>query len=162
MSLAAWVAEFRTLHDKAKAGKLLPGEKRAYETQRAELARAMVSAQRLTLKEGETPREALRVARALQIDLDLEAGKQRTITVDLSIGGFAVLLGVPPKPHEKVGFALKIPGAENPLTGRALFVDSKKQPSNFRVSFHFQDMSAEDRDKVEMVVIDSALDKLAL
>ena len=82
--------------------------------------------------------------------------------IRVALGGFAVLLGAPPKPNERVGFTLKLPGSDNPLLGRALFVDSRKQPSNFRISFTFEGMSAEDRERVEVVVIDSALEKLAL
>ncbi len=66
MSLADWLAEFRGLHQRAASDQLSPPEWVAYRQGREELARALLAAQRLSLKPGETPRQALRVARALQ------------------------------------------------------------------------------------------------
>jgi len=77
MNLGAWLATFRDLHERAKAGKLSQKEAVEYRMAREELARAMLAAHRLSLKPGETPRAALRVARALQVDLDWTVGGTR-------------------------------------------------------------------------------------
>ncbi len=48
----------------------------------------LVQAQLLTRKPEESAREALRVARAVQVDLELNSGKQRVVTLDICIAGF--------------------------------------------------------------------------
>ena len=88
-SLSDWISAFRELHERARRGALTAAEQAAYRTGRDELARALLAAQRLTLKTGETPRQALRVARALQLELDLPTERQRSVTIDVSTGGFS-------------------------------------------------------------------------
>src|SRR5512140_3641701 len=95
-TLSEWLRSFRELHERARKGQLGKAEEPAYRAGRDELARALLSAQRLTVKPGETPRQALRVARALQVDLDLLTSSARAITVDLSTGGFSCLLAKSP------------------------------------------------------------------
>ena len=112
VSLSEWMKAFRELHERARSGKLSPAEADGYRAARDELARALLSAQRLTVKPGETPRQSLRVARALQIDLDLLTSNTRAITIDLCTGGFACLLAKAPPLGEEFGFSLRLPGAE--------------------------------------------------
>ena len=94
--LTQWLLGFRQLHEKARRGQLSEGEQLAYRAGRDELARALLAAQRLTLRPGETPRRALRVARALQVDLDLVTSRERAVTIDLSTGAFASRHEKPP------------------------------------------------------------------
>ncbi len=108
--LADWLRSFRDLHERARDGSLLPGEESTYHASRDELARAMLAAQKLALKPGETARRSLRVARALQLDLQIGGVHQRTVTLDLSTGGFATLLARPPLLGEVVGVTLRLPG----------------------------------------------------
>src|SRR5512142_296335 len=122
--LAQWLLEFRQLHEKARRGQLSERERASYRSGRDELARALLAAQRLTLRPGETPRRALRVARALQVDLDLVTSRERAVTIELSTGG------------DEVGFSLRLP-ASGPLAGRARVTDAKALPGNVRVSFQF-------------------------
>jgi hypothetical protein len=79
-SLTEWLLGFRTLHEKARRGQLRDADAVRYRAGRDELARALLTAQCLQLKSGETPRRAMRVARALQVDLDLPAGRHRAGT----------------------------------------------------------------------------------
>ena len=83
-SLTEWLIAFRALHEKARRGQLRDGDAVRYRAGRDELARALLTAQRLQLKPGETPRRAMRVARALQVDLDLGTGHVRALTNDIS------------------------------------------------------------------------------
>src|SRR5271170_942022 len=110
MDLMAWISTFTKLHEKARKKELDAEDLKTYHTGREELARAIVVAQRLTLKEGETPRQARRVARAVQIDLDLSCGRVRALTMDISKGGFSTIIEKAPGPTERVGFTLKVPG----------------------------------------------------
>ncbi len=155
-SLAEWIRGFRDLHERARAGSLSEAEAGIYRAARDELARALLSAQRLTVKPGETPRQSLRVARALQVDLDLLTSNARAITVDLSVGGFACLLAKAPPTGDEFRFSLRLPGAA-PLSGRVRVADLRPQQGNVRVSFQFSGMPAEDRERVEMFVFDTVL-----
>ncbi len=116
--LAQWLLEFRQLHEKARRGQLSGRELQLYRSGRDELARALLAAQRLTLRPGETPRRALRVARALQVDLDFATSRERAVTIDLSTGGFSCLLAKAPPVGDEAGFSLRLP-ASDALAGRA-------------------------------------------
>ncbi len=159
LSLAEWLKNFRAMHERARAGTLSKPEWEAYRAARDELARALLQAQRLTVKPGETPRQSLRVARALQVDLDLITSNVRAITIDLSIGGFACLIAKAPPAGDEYSFALRIPAAE-PLAGKVRVVDVKPQQGNVRVSFAFSGLSPEDRERVELFVFDTVLSQM--
>ncbi len=160
LSLADWMKGFRDLHERARAGTLPDDDLQTYRAARDELARALLSAQRLTVKPGETPRAALRVARALQVDLDMLTSKARAITIDLCTGGFACLLAKAPPAGDEVAFALRLPGSET-LSGKVRVADIKPQQGNVRVSFQFSGLSAEDREQVEMFVFDTVLAQIS-
>jgi len=157
--LAEWLRTFRDLHEKARRGQLSPREEPIYRAGRDELARALLAAQRLNCKPGETPRQALRVARALQVDLDLATARQRAITIDLSTGGFSALLAKAPPLGDEIGYTLRIPGAEA-LAGRARIADVKAQTGNVRVSFQLLNLSESDRERLELFIFDTVLAQL--
>ena len=160
MRLANWLAAFRELHERASTDELSPQEWSTYRAGREELARALVAAQRLTLKPGETPREALRVARALQVDLEWPKGEVRALTIDLSVGGFATLLAKAPAMSDDVKYVLKLPGGAE-LEGVARVVDVRVQPANVRVALAFNDLAEPDRDCLDLVMFDTVLQQLA-
>jgi hypothetical protein len=159
-SLSLWMRNFRAQHEKARTGKLTAQELDAYRTARDELARALLVVQRLTVKPGETPRQSLRVARALQVDLDLITSKARAITIDISTGGFACLLAKAPAAGDECGYSLRIPGSEQ-LAGKVRAADIKPMQGNVRVSFQFVGLTAEERERLEMFVYDAVLSLMA-
>ncbi len=158
--LAQWLLEFRQLHEKARRGQLSQRELQVYRSGRDELARALLAGQRLTLRPGEAPRRALRVARALQVDLDLVASRERAVTIDLSSGGFSCLLAKAPPMGEEVGFSLRLP-ASDPLAGRARVTDVKVLPGNVRVSFRFAGQAEAEKERLELFVFDTLLAQLS-
>jgi hypothetical protein len=158
--LAQWLLEFRQLHEKARRGQLSERELQLYRNGRDELARALLAAQRLTLRPGETPRRALRVGRALQVDLDLVTSRERAVTIDLSTGGFSCLLAKGPPVGDEVGFSLRLPAAE-PLAGRARVTDVRVLPGNVRVSFQFVGQAEADKERLELFVFDTVLAQLS-
>lgn len=157
--LADWIAAFRELHERARRGALTPGEQASYRSGRDELARALLAAQRLTLKSGETPRQALRVARALQLELDLPTSRQRAVTIDLSTGGFSALLDRSPPVGDDMGVSLRLPAAA-PVVCRARVTDVRPQAGHVRVAARFEGMPAEDRERLELFVFDTVLAQL--
>ncbi len=158
--LAQWLLEFRQLHEKARRGHLSERELQLYRGGRDELARALLAAQRLTLRPGETPRRALRVARALQVDLDLATSRERAVTIDLSTGGFSCLLAKAPPVGDEAGFSLRLP-ASDPLAGRARVTDAKARPGTVRVAFQFVNQSDAEKERIELFVFDTVLAQLA-
>jgi hypothetical protein len=159
-SLGDWLLGFRQLHEKARRGQLREAELASYRRGRHELAHALLAAHRLQLKEHETPRRALRVARALQVDLDLGTSRERAITLDVSSGGFSCLLGKARPLGEELGFSLRIPAAEA-LAGRARVHDVKVLQGHARVSFVFAGLSDADKERLELFVFDTVLAHLA-
>jgi hypothetical protein len=158
--LTQWLLEFRKLHEKARRGQLSERELQVYRGGREELARALLAAQRLTLRPGETPRRALRVGRALQVDIDLVTSRERAVTIDLSTGGFSCLLAKGPPVGDEVGFSLRLP-ASDPLAGRARVTDVRVLPGNVRVSFQFVNQEDADRERLELFVFDTVLAQLS-
>ncbi len=157
MSLKEWVAQLRELHAKAQSGKISKDERTAYEAGRDQLSRAMLSSQQLTLKPGETARRMLRVARALQMDLDLPSGPLRTPTVDLSVGGFAAHVPSVGLPTEPIKFKMRMPSG-NPVEGMARPLDARAGAGGTtRVSFVFEGIEEADRERIETTVFESAL-----
>ena len=160
MDLAEWLRAFRALHERAKRGDLSTDEHSAYVAGRDELARALVAAQRLTVTPGSTPREVLRVARALQVDLDTPLDHLRVMTLTLSVGGFSALLAKPPRPDEEMECILRVPGGER-IETTARSVGTKPQAGSVNVSFAFGKLADADRERLEMLVFDTALQQLA-
>ena len=159
MDLNAFITVFSDLHEKARRKALDGAQLKIYHDGREALARAMVAAQRLTLKEGQTPREAMRVARAVQIDLDLARGRIQAVTLDISRTGFSALLEKAPPPTETPGFTLRIPGIIDPVVGRCKPVDISKLQGHVRAGFAFQNLSERDLDKIEMMLFDSVIEQ---
>lgn len=155
-SLTEWLLGFRQLHERARRGRLSDADLARYRTGRDELARALLAAQKLQLRSGEVPRRALRVARALQVDLDFPTSAVRAVTSDISTGGFSCLLAKAPSLGEEARFALRMP-ASQPLTGAARVQDVKPNQGNVRVSLAFLSLSDDDRERVEMFVFDTVL-----
>jgi hypothetical protein len=160
MSLADWLRAFRALHEKAKKGELSGTQAEEYRAGCDELSRALIAAQRLTLRPGEVPRRALRVALALQVTLETKVSSVRGMTNDVSVAGFSVLLGKAPAPQEELTATLRIPGAE-PLVAAVVPGDVKPQPGSVRAAFLFQRLPDPARQRLEVLVIDTALSQLA-
>ncbi len=156
MSLFEWLAAFRQLHERARRGPLSPRDQALYRAGRDELARAMLAAQHLTLRPGETARRALRVARALQVDLDFALSHERTVTLDVCVGGFSCLLAKAPSLGEEVKFQLRMPAAE-PLSGTARVNDVKPHAGNVRVAFTFAGLDEALKERLERFVFDAVL-----
>lgn len=159
MSLGDWLKGFRALHERARKGSLSPAELATYRAGRDELARALLAAQRLTVKAGEVARKQLRASRALQVDIDFGKEKVKAMTLDVSAGGFGAILARPPVPGDLVKVSLRLP-AQEPVAGPARVVDVKVLPGNSRAAFAFQGLSPEDAERLESFVFDVVLEQL--
>lgn len=162
MSTADWFKDFRNMHDKAKRKVLTPPEKRLYQAAKEQFAKAMCAAQGLTLKPGETARLNMRISQVMPVELSLAREMVKAATMDISLGGFSSTLAVFPEANELVGYIIKLPGGVEPLVGRAQAVSMVRKPGNARVSFAFQGLSEADSERLELVLFDSALSRVAV
>ena len=160
MGLAEWLRMFRSLHERALKGELEGNEAADYRSGCDELARALIAAQKLGLRPGEAPRHVLRVARALQVDLAAKSGSFRAMTIDVSVAGFSILLGKIP-PSEEHTATLRVPGSSTPIVATVRPGEAKQQPGNVRIAFLFKALPDAERQRLEMLVIDTALSQLA-
>ncbi len=156
MDLAEWLRAFRALHEKARGGALTPDESAAYLAGRDELASALISAQRLLVDASDPPRKALRVALALQVDLESSTSWVRAVTSTVSVGGFSALLAKAPAPGERLNCFIRIPGGER-IAGKVVPGAVKPQAENVSASFVFTQLRDSDRERLEFVVFDTAL-----
>src|SRR5260370_7035513 len=143
-SLVDWVVVFRALHDDARKGKLDPQGMARYEHERESLAKALLVANLLQVKPGQTARQTLRVVRVLPVELMLGTRRQQVTTLDLGLGGFAVLLKKPPRVLERIEFALNLGDAGAPVRGEARVVSVQRKGGPYRVAFAFEELSTAD------------------
>jgi hypothetical protein len=160
MSFSDWIRQFRALHAEAVKGSLSPEELGTYRAACDEFARALMGAQRVTLKPGEVPRHALRVARAVQVALESPVTQLRVSTIDLGVGGFSATLAKAPKVGEEMAATMKLPGGD-PLETSVVVLDLKPAPGSVRVSFGFKKLGDASKARLETLVIESALAQIA-
>jgi hypothetical protein len=160
MSIADWLRVFRTLHERAKAGALSSEDAEVYRGGCDELARALMAAQRATPRPNEAPRHALRVARALQVDLETPLSHVRAMTVDLGATGFSAILAKAPRAGEELSATLKVPGG-TPIVATVVAAEARQQTGSVRVAFTFRKLPDAERAVLETLVIDTALSQIA-
>lgn len=159
MDLAKWLADFRVLHQKARKNSLTAHELDQYMADRNELARAILSSQKMSLQAGQLPRQALRASRVLPIEIEVHGRMRPFLTMEISSGGFSAILPDVPPAERSVPFTLKLPGGE-PVTGEATCVQATPQPGRCRCSFRFDTVGASDRERIEMLVFDVLLEHI--
>jgi hypothetical protein len=160
MDLGEWLREFRVLHDRARRWDLAGDDRSAYLGARDELARALMAAQRLPVSPGSTPRQALSVARGLQVDLDTPLENHRVMTLTISASGFSALLAKAPRSDDAMKCSIRLPGGER-IETTAKPVGTKQRVGSATVSFAFGTMAEGDRERIEMIVFDSAREQLS-
>jgi len=156
MSLTKWLESFRALHERARRGDLGAAEHEEYRAGREALARAMVSAQGLTRRPDQSPREALRVARVLQVSLESRVRLERLATSELSVGGFSARMARAPAPDEELTATLRLPGGD-PLVAAVRIAGVKPQPGFVHVSFSFVRLDGAAAERLEQAIFDVVL-----
>ena len=155
MRLREWIETFRFLHEKARARRLAEGEIAAYHELREEFATLLLAAQCLTVAPGQTARTALRAVRPLPLELTLPSGILRAATLDISAGGFSTFVPVSMRGGEHVSFTLGL--TTGSVRGRARVVNVSDEGSAWRISFALEGVAAEDSERMETEVLDTAL-----
>jgi hypothetical protein len=156
-SLADWVTDFRALHEEARRGKLGAKDLARYYQDREVLAKALLIAQRLSIKPGKTPRQTLRVALSLPVEVVGGSRHEQATTLDLGVGGFAALLPKPMSVLERYGFVLTLKNAGGTVSGRARVVNLQRKGRPYRIAFAFEDLEHADSERISLEVFDAAL-----
>jgi len=156
VDLGQWLTAFKVLHEKARRGALAGAEAEDYRDRRREMERALLAAQDLTRPPGQEQRRSLRVARAIQVELDGRAGKERLTTFDISMGGFSAAMASAPVLGERLGATIRLPGVE-PLVVQAKVVGARAQSGYVRVSFSFVDLEGAAAERLKLAIVDMVL-----
>jgi hypothetical protein len=158
MLAQADVARFRDLHERHKHEQLELDEVAAYESLREAFAAAFVRANRVSIRPGQTFRQAVRAACAIQLELTVEGRAHRTITLELSVQGFAALVGGVCELDAPCAFNLRIRPHELRGTGRVRACERYGSGNmSYRVLVAFDPLSKADADRIEGAVFDAAL-----
>jgi hypothetical protein len=155
------VARLRDLHQRRKHEELARDELTTYEALRDAFAAAFVRAHRVSVRPGQTSRQAVRAACAIQLDVTAGGRAHKTITLELSAQGFAALVGVFVDPDAPCEFALRIRPSVLRGTGRVLACARYGSGNkSYRILVAFDPMNASDVERIEGVVLDAALASL--
>ncbi len=159
-SLGEWLMAFRKLHAKASKAQLSASDGVSYYRGRNELAKLLFGLQQLLLHSGQVPRQWIRIAHPVPVEVGFANVRIQGLTIDLSLGGFGTLLTKEPTLNELVRFTLKLPGAA-PLEGQARVVEVKASDVGYRTAFTFQALPEPDRERLELFIFDIVLARVA-
>ena len=161
MLAQADVARLRDLHQRRKHEELELDEIAAYESLRDAFAAAFVRAHRVSLRPGQTYRQAVRAACAVQVELTAEGRAHKTITLELSPQGFGALVGVFIDFDAPCTFALRIRPSMIQGTGKVITCERYGSGNlSYRVLVAFNPLSPSDVERIECAVLDAALASL--
>jgi curved DNA-binding protein CbpA len=162
-SMGQTLAQLRGLHEKRKQDALTASDRELYDYLRDDFAKTFLIAQRLTLKPGQAYRQALRVSCSLKVKIMLPKGTEEGLTVDLSSGGLAALIGKDLEVGTRCEFFLHVP--KSPIRGTGQVVASARNrmgSSLMRVSLSFDVLDAKTSERLDILVLDAALAAMKL
>jgi PilZ domain-containing protein len=159
VSLAGWLAGVLALQAAARAGALDAGGLRRYRAARDDLLQVLLLGQLVMHEYGHPARQSVRMVTALQIDLCAPGIKIRASTLDISMGGFSVLLGMVPVEGGELTFSIRLPGTE-PVKGTARVVAAVPRAGDMRVSFAFAGLALDGREQLNSFIFDTILNQL--
>ncbi len=157
VTLPERVRALAAMHQRAKLGLLEGTELEAYRAERGDLVRLLLARQ--TAASGQARRRSLRVACAVEASLAFDEHAARGTTLDISTGGFAVLLENMPHVGSEGRVAIRVPGGK-PVQGGARVVHVQEDAHRFRVGLEFLALSASDAERLDLFVFDALLDLL--
>jgi hypothetical protein len=152
--LKHWLSEFCAWHEQYRKGELPAEVLEQYQQARADLGETLVLAQRLEIRAGGA-RQALRVARAIPVELDLRSGKTMALTQDISVSGLSALVGDAPPVGTQLAFRMKLGRDVAVISGRCRVVAAIPVPGSVRKAVTFEEISDDARLRIENLVIDA-------
>jgi c-di-GMP-binding flagellar brake protein YcgR len=159
MGLREALRGFLKQHAQAKKGDLPDKDLSAYRDELEELVHALLAAQQAALEPGQKARSTVRVSQPVDVQLTFDGEKLATQTLNLSTGGFAIVLDEPPRIGTEVDVKLSLPG-EEALLLHARAANARRSGDRARVGFQFRPMSDADADRLATLVFDAVLGHL--
>ena len=119
------------------------------------------SCEQVALPAGHAARRSLRVARALQVDLERNGERERAPALDVSASGFAAWVATPLEPGDEVTATVALPSGK-PVQGQARVVRVEPHEARNRssVGFQFLGLTAGDWERLETFVFDAVLEHI--
>ncbi len=151
------MTQFCQWHEQFKNGTLGEDLLPAYTQARLDLNALLVLAQGLDIQaHNGSGRQAVRIARAVPVEFDLESERISSLTQDLSVSGLSALLGDAPEIGSVLGFRLKLGREIPPIPGQCRIVAKIPKQGSVRMAVTFVDVSTEGRRLIENLVLDAA------
>ena len=159
MDRTEWLNRLEALHVRRREGEALgEGDLAWYLRARGALLAAAVDIQARAVAGDRPRRTSIRVARPVQVLLEAPGWHEPTMTLDLSTGGFAVALEVPPPAPEWIKVTLLLPGG--PLVATVSVVDQRVSNGLARLAFAFSEPTEALTRRVEDAMVDGLLEQL--
>jgi len=159
MAVTQFLEEFRQMHAKARVGALTESEVQAYRSAREQFEATLVAGQGLMLDRD--VRRAFRVALPLPVELQMHYGYVTTRILDLSVGGFSAVMPHPMGPDERPSYTLELPQGVV-LAGEVRLASQRQVGEQHRVSFAFIGHTEWETERLGMLLIDLALERVHL
>jgi hypothetical protein len=154
LRLKHWLTQFCMWHEQHRKGALAAEVVPVYREARADLSSILVVAQRLEIRT-DGARRALRMARALQVELDFPQGEVKALTQDISTSGLSALVGAAPPVGSLISFHLKMGRDVEPIVGRARVVAAIPLQGSVRVAIAFDKLDEAAQERIEDLVLDA-------
>lgn len=159
MDRGEWLNKLEALHVRRRGGEALGEADLAwYRRARTALLGAAVEIQARMADTDGPKRSSIRVARPVQVLLETPGWHEPTMTLDLSTGGFAAALEVPPPVDEWIKATLLLPGG--PLAATVSVVSRRISHGLARLAFAFSEPGEELTRRVEDAMVDGLLEQL--
>jgi len=159
MDRTEWLNKLEALHVRLREGEALPEAEGAwYRKARTSLLSAAVDIQARMADLDGPKRSSIRISRPVQVLLEAPGWHEPTVTVDLSTGGFAVMLETPPPVTEWIKATLLLPGG--PQAATVSVVGRWASGGLARVAFAFSEPSPALVKRVEDAMVDGLLGQL--
>jgi hypothetical protein len=150
------MSQFCSWHEQFKAGTLEADLLPAYMQARQDVNALLVLGQGLDIRTNNGGRQAVRIARAVPVEFDLDIGKISSLTQDLSVSGLSAILGDAPAVGTTFGFRLKLGRDIAPIPGACRVVAKIPMQGSVRMAVAFVELASEGRSHIETLVLDAA------
>jgi hypothetical protein len=159
MGFSGSLDEFRLLHDRAAQGTGPSAQEKAlYDQAKDDLARVLLTMQRVPVRSHESPRDLLKVERSVYVDLCVRSCWSRGTTFEISRRQFSVRLTSTLPRGEWVDTRVYL-GPDVTISSFAEVASTFVDKGYIRTVFAFAPLSASDEERLERFVFDTILRK---
>lgn len=152
------IAEFKTLHDKLRAGSIATDQRPRYAALRTQFVKMMALSQIGVT--GQTLRSDLRMAKMLKVELRPEDQPiERVTTLEIASKGFATLMPTALPIGTVCGFTLFLPKPASPIAGRVHVASTRAHGAVTKTSFTFDNLLPAAADQLDIALIDAVLER---